>query len=225
MIQKSYLRLKNSRQQLSYILVIVNIPLNINIWYQEYMSQKPQQLPDDAKEAYKGKVYSVWEWEQELFDGTKTTFEAIARVDAAMIIGILPDNKILMVEDTQPHRPGVISMAGGRIEPGEQPEEGARREFREETGYEIGKLKEYFIDQASTSTLWKTYIYIGRDLKKVGEPALDPGEKIKLLEYSFEDFLKLGQNPKVRNRELRLKLLEAQIDPKKKEELYKLLFE
>src|SRR5258708_7335821 len=89
----------------------------------------------NSKKVFQGEIFSVWQWEQEMFDGSKKTFERITRNDAASMIGVLPDKKIVLVWDQQPDRSGVLTPAGGGIEEGESPEEGAKREFREETGY------------------------------------------------------------------------------------------
>lgn len=47
------------------------------------------------------------------------------------------DDRFLMVR----HARRAWEMPGGKLEPGETPEAGAAREFREETGYEVHGLK------------------------------------------------------------------------------------
>ena len=43
------------------------------------------------------------------------------------------------------------------------------------------------------------------------------GEKIRVLNFTFDEFLELGTNPKMRDLVIRIILLEAQIDKKKRE--------
>ena len=58
----------------------------------------------------------------------------------------------------------------------------------------------------------------------MAETEFDAGEKIEPLEYSFDEFLALGSNTDMREMILRLRLLEAQLDEDKRNELYNLLY-
>ncbi len=181
-------------------------------------------IPHDANKVFQGEIFSVWQWPQQLYDGSTATFEAIKRADTAHTVGILPDGRILMVEDEQPYRPPVITPAGGVIDENETPEEGAKREFLEETGYQIGQLIPWHSYQPSDKIIWRVHAFIGRNLLKSGEPHTEPGEKIKVLTFTFNEFVQLGQNPMLRDLVLRTILLEAQLDNKKKNELYQTLY-
>lgn len=185
----------------------------------------PQPLPSNSKEVFRGRTFSVIQWEQQLYDNTVRIFEAVTRPDGAFAIGVLPNQKILLVEDEQPHRPVVISGAGGRVEPNENPEEAVRREFQEETGYTVGTLKPWFTYQGSSQVFATFSFFIARDLVFTDTKNNDEGERTTPKTYTFEDFLLLGQNPHLRDMLMRVKLLEAQIDPQKKEELYSLLYD
>ena len=178
----------------------------------------------DMKKVFQGEIFSVWQWEQEMFDGSKKTFERISRNDAASMIGVLPDKRILLIWDQQPDREGVLTPAGGGIEKGETPQEAATREFQEETGYITKKVIPLLSYTPAHKIEFTVSFFIGRDCKKVGEPMSDGGEKIELRFFTFDEFLALGQNEQLRDMRLRIMLLEAQIDPAKKEKLYTLLY-
>ncbi len=184
--------------------------------------QKP--LPDHAKKVFQGRIFAVWQWEQELYDGSFATFERLSRPDYVFGVGVLENNQILFLHDEQPDREPVLTPAGGKVDPGESPEEALRREFLEETGYGIGEVKPWFAYRPSSKMEMVTYGYIARGLTRQEEPHLEPGERIREIAYSFEDFLKLGQNSMLRDWMLRIYLLEALLDSKKKEELRKLLY-
>ncbi len=53
---------------------------------------------------------------------------------------VLAVGRVLMVERARAPFAGLWSFPGGRTEPGEGPEETARRELLEETGLNVGKL-------------------------------------------------------------------------------------
>ena len=184
----------------------------------------PLGIPAEAVRVWQGSTFSGWQWEQELYDGSKATFEALKRPDTAHTVGILPNEKILLIEDTQPARETVITPAGGVVEVRESPADAAQREFLEETGYRIGTLVPWHTWRPSSKFDWTVWAYIGRDLTLAGPPALEAGEKVRLLTYSFEEFLALGTEPNLRDLVIRIILLEAQLDETKKEQLKKLLY-
>ncbi|HLC48962.1 MAG TPA: NUDIX hydrolase [Candidatus Andersenbacteria bacterium] len=179
----------------------------------------------NAKKVFRGKIFSVWQWEQKLYDGTTKTFEHVTRTDAVRVIGVMPDKRILFVWDEQPDREGVLSMAGGQIDADETPEKSAKREFLEETGYEVGTLTPIATQAMPGRIVFSVHYFIGQDLTKKTEPQQSPGEKISLRFFTFDEFLALGHDESLRDQRIRITLLEAQIDPKKKEMLYKMLYE
>lgn len=185
---------------------------------------KPHGLPTHATKVFSGIIFDVWQWEQELYDGSKATFESIARPDYVYAVGVLPDRKILLIEDEQPHRAMVLTPAGGKIDQGEDAATAVRREFREEAGYEIGKLIAWHTYQPHSKMDMTIHAFIARDLgeKKLATP--EAGERITLTTFTFEEFLALGQSNKLRDWMLRIKLLEAQLDPAKRAELEELCY-
>jgi ADP-ribose pyrophosphatase len=182
-------------------------------------------LPKRANNVFQGKIFGVWQWEQRLYDGSTATFELISRADTVNVVGVLPDKKILLTRDEQPDREPVLTPAGGRIEDGETPEQAAKREFLEETGYAIGTLAPWHTYHPFHKIAWRVHAFIGQDLQKRGQPQQSPGEKIELQTYTFDEFLSLGSNPNLRDTQLRILLLEAQLDPRKNQVLRSLLYD
>lgn len=189
------------------------------------MKKQPKsRIPTHAKKVFEGTIFSVWQWEQKLYDGSTAIFEGITRADQAYVIGVLDDQKILLVQDEQPDRGPVITPAGGRVEPREKPKEAARREMREETGYDISELTVWMSYSPATKAEWMIHAFIGRGLKRVAEPMMEPGERITPLLYTFEEFLELGHNENLRDPWLRIQLLEAKFDAQKRAALKKVLY-
>ncbi len=188
------------------------------------MMNKYKSLPEEAKKVFQGKKYSVWQWEQKLYDGSIATFEALQRTSTAQVVGVLPNNEIILVNDVQPHRDAVITAAGGGIEEGETPVEAGKREFFEETGHEVGTLVPWYSFRPSATIDSVVHVFIGHNLKKTKGQKLEPGEKIKVLNYTFDEFLALGSDVNLRDLFMRIILLEAQLDDKKKAELKNILY-
>lgn len=179
----------------------------------------------DMKNVFQGEIFSVWQWNQKMYDGSTQVFERVMRPDAAGTIAVLPDKRILLTWDEQPDREGLLTISGGRLEVGESPEKAAARELLEETGYQAETSTLLYTHQPDKKVLCTFHIFIGKHCIKVSEPKLDAGEKIELRFFTFDEFLALGQNEQLRDTHLRIMLLEAQLDPVKKENLHKALYE
>lgn len=176
-------------------------------------------MPPDAKLAFKGVLFDVYQWEQEMFDGSKATFERIKRPDTVIVFPVLPDGKILLTKQEQPAAPPFIAGAGGRMEDGEDPEEAARREMLEETGYEAKEFVLWDAQQPVGKIDWAVYTFIAKGVTKVADLNLDAGEKIELYPVSFDEFLEIGTKDNFAEREIVPLILQALADPKKKEDL------
>lgn len=182
-------------------------------------------IPAEAQKVFQGTMFSVWQWEQELYDGSRSTFERVARPDYAYAIGVLPEKKILLVEDEQPDRSAVLTPAGGGVEAGEDPSAAAAREFEEETGFRIGRLKPWHTYRPSHRLEMAVHAFIGQHITNVGAATPEAGEKITLRTFTFDEFLELGHSDLLRDWLLRIHLLEAKIDPSKRDALRALLYE
>ncbi len=76
----------------------------------------------------------VYQWDQEIYNGSIRRFELIQFIDGAFVLPILSDGRILLTRQEQPGRSEFISLAGGSFDsPDEDPRACAHRELREET--------------------------------------------------------------------------------------------
>lgn len=183
-----------------------------------------QPLPAHATRVFRGVLFDVYQWEQELFDGSTRTFEKLARSDASIVIPVLEDGRLLITEDEQPGRKKVIAFPGGRSEEGEQPEEVARRELLEETGYEPRSLMHVRSFQPSSKIDWTIHTFIGHGCRKVAEPACEPGERITVRLVTLDELIALADDDRFQNRELQIVLIKARYDAEVRATLEKLLF-
>ncbi len=185
-------------------------------------SRKP--IPSGAKMVFKGAIFEVWQWQQSMFDGSTQVFERLKRPDTAQVIAVVGD-KILIQAQEQPDSKGAfISIPGGRIDPGEDPLDGAKRELLEETGY----ISEDWILWKEVDPVgkmeWTIFAYIARNCILRDRPHLDAGEKITSRLISFDEFLALSDDRHFYNLDLVSSLLRMRLDEAKKEEFRKMLF-
>lgn len=184
-----------------------------------------QTIPEDAKRVFNGKIFDVYQWEQELFDGSKVTFEKLKRPDTAYTIPITSDQKLILVEQTQPGRTPYVGLLGGRIEHGETAEEGARRELLEEAGIKAGQLILWESFQFLPKIDWAIYCFVARDIQVVRKQSLDPGERMKLIYVTFDEFIDLVSQEKFTDVEVALKVLRIEKNTLRLNEIKRLFFD
>jgi len=178
-----------------------------------------QPIPKNAKRAFKGQAFDVYQWPQKMFDGSVETFEKLKRPDIVNVIPVVGEKIILTIQE-QPGTDPFLGLAGGRIDKGESPIAAVKRELLEETGYKAEKLILWEAVQLFSKIDCAIYTFIARGCKKVAGLDLDCGEKIKLKYVSFEEFLKITRQENFRDVEIALKLYKT----KEKDEVKKLLF-
>src|SRR3990167_320504 len=139
-----------------------------------------QPIPDNAKKVFEGVLFDVYQWEQELFDGTKTTFEKLKRPDTVVVFPVLDNGKIILTKQKQPGKESFIGATGGRVDKGEDVLEAAKRELLEESGYTASKFILWDARHPTSKIDWVVYTFIAKGLKKVANINLDAGEKISL---------------------------------------------
>lgn len=187
--------------------------------------ESKQPMPSHAKLVFKGVIFDVYQWEQEMFDGTKKTFEKLKRADAAVVIPVTQERNILIETDEQPGRKKVTTLPAGRIEEGEDPLQAAERELLEETGYKADELIFWKAFQPYSKIDWTIFYFIGKGCKKVAEQNLDGGEKISIREVSFDELVNIateGVFEDFQNTDLAETFLRAKQNLNKIEELRKL---
>lgn len=183
-----------------------------------------KKIPDNATKVFEGIMFEVYQWEQELFDGTKATFEALKRQASVTILAEV-DGKILFNNEEQPGKPAFSALPGGRVEKDDTPLSAAQRELLEETGYESDDWQEWFTaDAGNMSKLeWNSHYFIARDCKKIKEPKLDAGEKVETVFLTFEELLEKRRGMTNRSVALEEKFETAAIDEEEKQKLKDLL--
>lgn len=63
----------------------------------KYVPDGAKLLPKEAKKVFSGVISEVYQWPQELFDGTTATFEMIKRPDTVKIVAVLTPEEMKVV--------------------------------------------------------------------------------------------------------------------------------
>lgn len=182
-----------------------------------------QPLPENAERVFKGEIFDVYQWEQEMYDGTKAIFEKVKRPDTVIVFGVLNDGKILLTKQEQPGMEPFIGAAGGRVDPGEDVLDAAKRELREETGYIAEDFVLWKALQPASKIEWAVYVFVARKLKKTADLSLDAGEKIEVISVDFEEFIHIALQENFDGHEIYRDVVEATFDEENKNKLRKLL--
>lgn len=148
-------------------------------------------IPDSARRVFEGEIFDVYQWQQAMFDGSEHTFEMLKRADTVTAICAL-DQKLLVINDIQPHLGGRVSFPGGRVDPTDLSiADAAAREVKEETGYVFNRWRLVKVWQPYRKMEWFVHVLLGWDLAEQVEPKPDPGEKIELSTIGFEELKRL----------------------------------
>lgn len=183
-----------------------------------------QLIPEHAKKVFSGILFDVYQWEQELYDGSTTTFEKLKRRDSVVMVPVLPSGNLLVEEDTQPGRNPVLTFPGGQAEGGEDPKEAGLRELLEETGYTSDDVVLWKAVQPASKIDWSIFIFVARNAQKVSEPLDQAGEKIETREVSLDELYDVVLDPRFQNKEIQLEVALSRYDEEKREALKKLLY-
>lgn len=164
-------------------------------------------IPSSAQKVFSGVIFSVYQWQAELYDGSTDTFECIARPDTAGVLAVTQDKQIIITRQEQPHMDPFYSLVGGVCDPGETPLQTAQREAREEVGIISATWEEWFSVRLSQKLDWNIHQFVARDCKLGAELQHDAGEKIEIELVSWERFVELIKQDDFRDQAVALKLL------------------
>lgn len=158
-------------------------------------SQKQALIPEHAELVFEWVRTKIYQWDQEMYDGSIARFERTRFLDGAFVIPVLKNGKILLTKQEQPARTPFISLPGGGIEiEDDSPLISAQRELLEETWAKSHNWSEFFHFTGTNNVVSNVYYYIARDCEIVAPIMADAGEKISLFEVDFDEFLELSSN-------------------------------
>ncbi|HID16778.1 TPA: NUDIX hydrolase [Candidatus Bathyarchaeota archaeon] len=141
-----------------------------------------------SKILYRGKILRLKLDRVELPNGRITVRETVKHPNSVAVIPVNKEGKLILIAQYR-HSAGevLLEVPAGTMREGEPAEECARRELREETGYEAGSLKEllgcYLAPGYSTEFI---RIFLATNLRYKGQK-LESNEQIKLSPITLEE--------------------------------------
>jgi ADP-ribose pyrophosphatase len=128
--------------------------------------------------AFEGRQFRV-----ELEDEGGRELEIVRRVDAVAVVAVHDDHVVLVRQERAPAGRALLELPAGKIDDGEQPEDAARRELREECGLHGGTWRHL-------STVWTTpgfcderiHLFLATGLEQGGSSP-DEHEEVELVRW------------------------------------------
>jgi ADP-ribose pyrophosphatase len=152
----------------------------------------------DGELAYDGSFLKVTRDSVSLPDGAHTHREFIRHPGAVVILPLFDDGSVLLERQFRyPLDQVFIEYPAGKIDPGEDPLECAKRELQEETGYTASDWQ--FVCTIHNAIAYSDEhleLYLARGLT-AGEAKLDDGEFLETFRASVPEMLEMIRNGQV----------------------------
>lgn len=164
----------------------------------KYQPANAKTIPAEAERKFEGEIFEVYQWPQEMFDGSVATFEMLKAPDTVEIIAVKGD-KIVITRQRQPRTEWFYAYPGGRCDHSEEDElAAAKRELREEAGMEFANWRLIDVKQPHSKIDRLIYVFLATGFLSQHEQELDAGEEIKIEEVDFMKLQKLAQQENAR---------------------------
>ena len=139
----------------------------------------------DTERVFDGVLLKVERDTVRLPDGKSAVREYIRHPGAVVVIAVLPDGRLILERQFRyPLRRAFIELPAGKIDPGEEIEACARRELREEVGYEAARWTHLgTLHPCIGYSDERIEVFLAQELTHVGHQ-WDEGEFLEVLSLS-----------------------------------------
>jgi ADP-ribose pyrophosphatase len=131
--------------------------------------------------------------------GIKDPYYVLERPDAAIVFPLTASGEVVLVRQYRPPLEMMeLGLPAGLVEDGERPEEAARRELAEETGYTGGEWEP--LGSLSSSPSLKNnwaYLFLARGVEERAAPDPDEHELVEVVRVPAQDLIDLVHAGKI----------------------------
>lgn len=147
-----------------------------------------EEIELDSEPVFQGGLLKVWRDRVRLPDGSESYREYVRHPGAVVVVAVLPDGQLVFERQFRyPLRKAFLELPAGKIDPGEDILTCARRELREETGYEAENWRYLGVMHPCIGySDERIEIFFAQGLSQVGHE-LDEGEFLEILSLSADE--------------------------------------
>ncbi len=145
----------------------------------------------DGETIYEGRIVRLVVDRARLPDGTVALREVVYHPGGVGILALDPEGNVPLVKQFRyPLQKLLLEIPAGKLEPGEDPVQAARRELSEETGYEAEELIDLGSAVASPGFCDEVlHMYLARGLRPIGQH-LDQDEFLDVVTMPFDELVR-----------------------------------
>ena len=143
----------------------------------------------DSERVFDGALLKVWRDRVRLPNGGESVREYVRHPGAVVVVAQLPDGSLLFERQFRyPLRRAFLELPAGKIDAGEDILVCAKRELREETGYEAAEWRHLGVMHPCIGySDERIEIFAARGLHLAGEKTLDHNEFLEVVELSPDE--------------------------------------
>jgi ADP-ribose pyrophosphatase len=150
---------------------------------------------------YEGRVFTIVRDEVRHRSGYESVREVVEHDGGAVVAAVTDDGDVILIRQYRyPVAGAIIELPAGKLSPGEDPLDCAKRELREETGFSAGRWEKLTAMLSTPGFCSEVlHIYLARELRN-GEQALEEGEEsITVLRLPIREALAMCADGRIRD--------------------------
>jgi ADP-ribose pyrophosphatase len=151
-----------------------------------------------SKELLKTKLFTIVEEVAHDPGGFEIKRSIVRHPGSAVMMAVDENDRVLLVQQFRlPAEANLWELPAGRLDPGESPLEAAKRELREETGYQAKKWTELVSFWASPGYVQeKMTIFLAEGLKEGKQEPMDD-ERIEIRWFDKDELARMVRNGRI----------------------------